>query len=69
VADLFANGWPIFLILGGRSFCGQAPFLTKHRESEVLPLFPNSDELLLANATNSAVLRLDCFHLTSFRVD
>jgi hypothetical protein len=24
VADLFANGWPIFLILGGRSFCGQA---------------------------------------------
>jgi hypothetical protein len=30
---------------------------------------PNGDELLLANATNSAVLRLDCFHLTSFRVD
>jgi hypothetical protein len=24
VADLFANGWPIFLILGGRSFCAQA---------------------------------------------
>lgn len=24
MADLFANGWPIFLILGGRSFCGQA---------------------------------------------
>ena len=24
MADLFANGWPIFLISGGRSFCGQA---------------------------------------------
>jgi len=24
VADLSANGWPIFLILGGRSFCAQA---------------------------------------------